>query len=108
VSRLLRSSFRSSIQATEPVHLSARASGGRKIGLTAGGTVRRAEPTTERGCLHAADPAVGAATQNLRLSRERPSQHSTDRGAREKMIPLHGRLLSRPQPFRDLSKEYYE
>jgi hypothetical protein len=106
--RLLGPGFRGSIDATEPIHSCARASGGRKIGLVADSTVRGAEPTTEPGCLHSADPAVHAATQNLRMNRQRRYQHGTERGAREKMIPLHGRLLSRPRPFRDLSKEYYE
>src|SRR5579863_1896448 len=82
-------------------------SGGRKCGLTGGGTVHSAESTTEPGCLHTAHRAVQT-TQRLRVHRLRYSQHRTDRGAREKMIPVHGRLLSRPRPFRDLSKEYYE
>ena len=43
------------------------------------------------------------AAQDLRVDRHRHSQHDCDCGAREKMIDLHGRLLSRPRPVRDLS-----
>jgi hypothetical protein len=58
--------------------------------------------------LHVGHAAVNAATQDLRLSGQRPSQNSRDRGACEKMICLHGRLLLRPRSFRNLSEEYYE
>src|SRR5207302_792940 len=63
------------------------------------------------GAAHAADapaerpaePAVRATAQDLRVSGSGHSQHGCDRGAREKMMDLHGRLLSRPRPIRDPS-----
>ena len=46
--------------------------------------------------------AVQAAAHNLGVGGNCHSHQGCDRGAREKMIGLHGRLLSRPRPIRDL------
>jgi hypothetical protein len=76
--------------------------------VTIGGTAHGAKATTESGCLGAAHTAAHGATQNLRGRGQCHEQRSAERGAREKGIRFHGRLLSRPRPFRNLSKEYYE
>jgi hypothetical protein len=62
-----------------------RASAGRRVGLATGGAVQGADPATER--------SVHTATEHLGMSGQRTNQHGRERGAHEKMIPVHSRLL---------------